>query len=245
MNNFEKYSKGTIEAEEGDDLLEEKRRLKEMEDFATNVASRAAILRDGVLGLLRTLAANDRAPGSDDASSSSVPLLKEQIATLESTLRSTESKFEAMASSRNEAASSERRVRRGLYRLANGRMTLEEVLKAVEKEDNGVSFDETLAMIDGRMNNSKNAMSTPDGTAPGVISPSDGMTMSSPAAKDSPSSTGEDVAQLKKSLQDVQVIAEERDKKIMEVSVPEEFMCSVNLHALCILCAPACLTTCP
>ena len=90
--------------------------------------------------------------------------------------------------------------------------------KAVEKEDNGVSFMETLAMIDG-LNNYKNVATPPDGAA--VVSSSD--VLSSPSfsatagtSKDS-LSNGEDISQLKKSLQDLQVIAEAREKKIAEV----------------------------
>ena len=225
LNNFETFSKGTIKMEEDNDLMEEKRRLKEMDDFATDVATRASILRDGVLGLLRIVAGNASSANID---SSSTPVLKEQVARLESELKMSESKLEEMANARNEAAASERRVRRGLYRLAGGRMTIEEVLKAVEKEDNGVSFMETLAMIDG-MNN-KN-VSSPDGTA--VVSSSDAGAMSSPAFSSSAGAAGgpkdasspansEEVAQLKKSLQDVQVIAETRDKKITELLTERE-----------------------
>mmetsp|Transcript_29756 Transcript_29756/g.63097 ORF Transcript_29756/g.63097 Transcript_29756/m.63097 type:complete len:1002 (-) Transcript_29756:423-3428(-) len=220
LNNFECYANGTVKMEESADLVEEKRRLKEMEDFTTDISSRAAILRDGVLGLLRTAAAQGASTTSADTSSA--PLLKDQIATLESELKSTESRVEEMANARNEAAASERRVRRGLFRLASGRLTVEEVLIAVEKEDNGVSFMETLAMIDG-MNN-KNVQSSPDGTTTAVISSSDAA-MSSPAfsagvaggSKDSPVANGEEVTQLKKSLQDIQVIAETRDKQITEL----------------------------
>lgn len=220
LNNFEGYSKGTIKMEEDDDLLNEKRRLKEMDEFAADIASRAVILRDGVLGLLRAAA---QGTPNVNASSFSVPSLKEQIATLESDLKVSESKLEEMANARNEAAASERRVRRGLYRLASGRMTMEDVLKAVEKEDNGVSFMETLAMIDGMSSNKAATSSSPDGATSTAVVSSDAM--SSPAhsaavggSKESPAANGEEVAQLKKNLQDVQVIAETRDKKIAEVS---------------------------
>lgn len=225
LNNFERYAKGTVKMEESADLMDEKSRLKEMEDFATDISSRAAILRDGVLGLLRTAAA--QGVPNISADSLPAPLLKEQIAALESELKSTECRVEEMAEARNEAMSSERRVRRGLYRLASGRLTVEEVLMAVEKEDNGVSFMETLAMIDG-MNN-KNVLSTPVGTATPAISSSEAA-MSSPGfsaavtggSKDSSGANGEEVTQLKKSLQDIQVIAETRDKQIMELLTERE-----------------------
>ena len=210
LNNFESYSKGTLKMEEDEDLVSEKRRLKEMEDFASDISNRSALLRDSVLGLLQGSGVN--------ANTAAAPQLQEQIARLESDLKAAETKLEEMANARNEAAASERRVRRGLYRLASNRMTVDEVLKAVEKEDNGVSFMETLAMIDG-MNNS-----SPDGATTTVVSSADGA-MSSPAlsaaaaggSKEAQGASSEEVAQLKKSLQDTQAIAETRDKKIAEV----------------------------
>ena len=214
LNNFESYSKGTVKMEEDEDLVEEKRQLQEMDDFATNIAARAAILRDGVLGLLRNYSMSQGVSSNIDAA-----LLKEQIALLESELEFSESRLEEMAQTRNEAVASERRVRRGLYRLASGRMTVDDVLKAVEKDDNGVSFMETLAMIDG-MNSNRGGLFSPDGTT-AMVTSSD-QAFSSPAhsaaAADSPAANAEEVAQMKKSLQDVQAIADERDKMIVDVS---------------------------
>ncbi len=93
------------------------------------------------------------------------------------------------------------------------------ISKAVEKEDNGVSFMETIAMIDG-MNNQKHTLSSPDGAA--VVSSSAVLSSSTFSATargnvgDSVANS-EDAAQLKKNLQDVQVIADAREKKISEV----------------------------
>lgn len=221
VNNFENYSNGTVKVEEDEELLDEKRELKDLEDFATDIATRASLLKDGVLSLLQIASAAQGAPIIDAASS--LPVLKEKITKLEAEIMSTESKLEEMASARNEAAASERRIRRGLYRLASGRMTLEEVLKTVEKEDNGVSFMETLSMIDGM--NAKNVASSPHGPTSAMVSSLDGA-MSSPAFSatvgvDSKDANAEEIAQLKKKLQDVQVIAETRDKMITEVRVNE------------------------
>lgn len=222
MNNFEAYSKGTLKMEDDESLINEKHHLREMEEFSTDIASRAAILRDGVLGLLRIISAQG---GSNiSPSHASVSTLKEQIARLESELATAESKLEEMANARNEAMASERRVRRGLYRLVSSRLTLDEVLKAVEKEDNGVSFTETLDMIDG-VNSNKTMTSSPVGTSTALVSSSD-IAMSSPAfsasvnggPKDSPAASHEEVARLKKSLQDATVISETREKRIEEVS---------------------------
>ena len=205
MNLFDNYSKGTFKEEESQDLIDEKLRLDEMEGFATDISMRAASLKSSVLGLLRKAVEgkNDVSP----ANIASISELKEQIATLEAELAATDSRLEEMAQARNEATASERRVRRGLYRLASGRMTMEEVLKAVEKEDNGVSFMETLAALDGA--NENKASSSPTATV-----------LSSPtttASKETSAASSEEVAQLKKHVQDVQVVAETREKKIAEV----------------------------
>lgn len=211
LNNFESYSKGTVKMEEDEDLVEEKRQLQEMDDFAANIAARAAILRDGVLGLLRNYPLSQGGSTNIDAA-----LLKEQIALLESELESSESRLEEMAQTRNEAVASERRVRRGLYRLASGRMTVDDVLKAVEKEDNGVSFMETLAMIDG-LNNNRSGLFSPDGNSAMVTSSDQAFSSPAHSAADSPAANAEEVAQMKKSLQDIQSIANERDKMIVDV----------------------------
>lgn len=79
-------------------------------------------------------------------------------------------------------------------------------------------------MIDGLNNHNRIVASSPDATA-GLVSSSD--VMSSPsfsavtgtvASKDPHAVNGEEASQLKKSLQDLQVIAESREKNINEVS---------------------------
>ena len=103
---------------------------------------------------------------------------------------------------------------------------MDEVLKAVEKEDNGVSFMETLAMSDG-MNN-RNGLSLPDGPTSALISLPD-VAMSSSAyltaiaggSKDSSAANADEVIQLKKILQDLQVIADSRDKMIVNLRQKE------------------------
>eukprot|EP00577_Skeletonema_sp_RCC1716_P003604 CAMPEP_0113422156 /NCGR_PEP_ID=MMETSP0013_2-20120614/28308_1 /TAXON_ID=2843 ORGANISM="Skeletonema costatum, Strain 1716" /NCGR_SAMPLE_ID=MMETSP0013_2 /ASSEMBLY_ACC=CAM_ASM_000158 /LENGTH=970 /DNA_ID=CAMNT_0000309877 /DNA_START=150 /DNA_END=3062 /DNA_ORIENTATION=- /assembly_acc=CAM_ASM_000158 len=210
MNLFENYSKGTFKEEESQDLIDEKLRLDEMEGFATDISMRAASLKSCVLGLLRK-AVEGKSNGGP-ANIASISELKEQIATLEAELAATDSRLEEMAQARNEATASERRVRRGLYRLASGRMSMEDVLKAVEKEDNGVSFMETLATLDGA--NENKASSSPTATV-----------LSSPAtaaSKETSAASIEEVAQLKKHVQDVQVVAETREKKIAELLTEKE-----------------------
>ena len=91
-------------------------------------------------------------------------------------------------------------------------------------------------MIDG-LNNHKHVASSPDGTTPaGVVSSSDvnmsgasftgtTATAAGGGTNNAPNTTaganslnGEEVTQLKKNMQDLQVIADEREKNISEVS---------------------------
>lgn len=128
-----------------DEFIDEKCRLDEMDDFATHVANRAVRLRDGVLELLRAALSSQSQPqqqhpqegdeiavksdpdvvasssSSNSFNSSALPSvlsLKERIVHLETELRENDERLEEMAKARNEAVASERRVRRGLYRLA-------------------------------------------------------------------------------------------------------------------------------
>ena len=215
-NAFENYSRGAgyaealVKTEEDEDLAAERRQLQDAEDFAADLAARAAQLRDGVLGLLRATAGEGTASAPDAAA---VPALTERVALLEAELAAAESRFEGMAAARNAATASERRVRRGLYRLAGGRLTVEEVLQAVEEEDGG-----TAAILDAE---GPDVAAAPLGA---VVSSSDAAPRSpassaarSRGVEESPAPNGEEHAQLKKRLRDMQAVAETRDKKITEV----------------------------
>ena len=118
LNNFESYSKGTIHEAEDEDLTNEKLHWKETNEFASAIASRAKRLHAAIL----------RAATSPLSQSNSAELTQKVIR-LETDLKGMDDKLEEIAKARNEAVASERRVRRGLYRLASGRMTLEDVLK--------------------------------------------------------------------------------------------------------------------
>ena len=117
LTNFETYYKGTIEAPEDEELTTEKIRWKETNEFASAISSRAKRLHSAIL--------QSSAVSSDTNTSD----LKQEIIRLESELKEMDDKLEEIAKARNEAVASERRVRRGLYRLAGGRMSLEDVLK--------------------------------------------------------------------------------------------------------------------
>ncbi|KAL3785307.1 hypothetical protein HJC23_008871 [Cyclotella cryptica] len=219
LNNFESYSNGSIHEKDDEDLIIQKRNWEETNEFAAALTSRAKRLHSAILKASSATATDTEIE------------LKQEIIRLEAEIKVMDEKLEEIAKARNEAVASERRVRRGLYRLASGRMTLEDVLKAVEKEDNGVSFMETIAMLDG-LNNKKSSF--PDGATSG-IAPSSMDATSSPSfsAATSKESSGlanaEELNTLKKSLQDVQAVSESREKQIAELlREKEEHLKQIN-----------------
>jgi predicted trehalose synthase len=115
LNNFETYSKGTIKEKEDEDLILEKQYWKETNEFASSISSRAKRLHSALL----------RASGYETKAVE----MKQEVIRLEAELKEMDERLEEVGKARNEAVASERRVRRGLYRLAGGRMTLEDVLK--------------------------------------------------------------------------------------------------------------------
>ena len=206
-----------LEPDENAELLSEKSLLDDMEGFVGDLAARTRSLKDGILNLLRNSAKGESSNGgaSESASSAEIAELKARVSSLQSRLTSTTSQLEEMANSRNEAGASERRVRRALYRLASGRMTLEEVMAAVEKDDGGVSFSETLADIDAVASKPP----SPGGVHAKAVTAENTPENGCDAGESSVNP--EEIAQLKKSLQDVQAVAESRDEKISEVRILE------------------------
>mmetsp|Transcript_15014 Transcript_15014/g.22917 ORF Transcript_15014/g.22917 Transcript_15014/m.22917 type:complete len:900 (+) Transcript_15014:169-2868(+) len=117
----------TLQKESGDD-----NQLYDVERIATLISKRATALQRWIWGLLKKVTSEDE--------SGKKPLLKlakleAKISTLKSQCREYSEKIEELSKCRDDAISSERRVRRGLYRLNAGRMKLEEVMKAIDSED--------------------------------------------------------------------------------------------------------------
>ena len=106
--------------------------LADLSRSAASVASRADALRNALVPLLRNALAS--ASATVDKLSAVDPLLepsslRRDIAALQNQLGEKESKLAELTFARDEAAQGERRVRRGLYRLASGRMKLSDVIK--------------------------------------------------------------------------------------------------------------------
>ena len=121
-----------VEEEEKLEAAYVKADLTDISRSAASIASRADALRSSLVPLLRT--ALSSASASVEKLSAADPLLepaalRRDIAALQNQLGEKDSRMAQLALARDEAAKGEKRVRRGLYRLASGRMKLTDVVK--------------------------------------------------------------------------------------------------------------------
>lgn len=169
--------------------------LRDMKRTASAISRRAATLQQWIWTLLRRV----NSPETHGAVIHAASLMG-QVAALKGQCRELEARMAELATTRDEAVNSDRRVRRGLYRLASGRMKLEEVLKAVEDDDNEGSaaiFAMEIAQEVG--SNEKAAATAVAGDEEGEVV------------------DGAHVMELKKQLQDLEEIASSRESQIEQV----------------------------
>jgi len=157
--------------------------------------------------------------------------LQKQIATLQTNCCELENRIKGLVKSRNEANISERRVRKGLYRLASGRLKIEEVLKAVEKEGSS-------SLIDPTDTEDKESQYSPQKNKPNSVKVQSSGTV---AVKKDPTATQElavttvkeikldgkvfgleDILAMKKKIVDLGLISEAREKQIAELLAEKE-----------------------
>jgi uncharacterized phage infection (PIP) family protein YhgE len=172
--------------------------VPELARHSDKLSKRATALQKWIWGLLRKVTtAPSIEASSDDANAGKNPMLKiakleAKLSTYKSQIRDIETKMAELAKCRDDAMSSEKRVRRGLYRLHTGRSKLDEVMQAIEsEEDKALMMQEACA-----------GPETTDDTG------GDGEDKIDSAQ----------VAQLKKQLRDLEEISGSREKQIDQVS---------------------------
>jgi chromosome segregation ATPase len=157
------------------------------------IAKRAKVLQEGIWKVL----SGGKNSGEVAPAVLSAAELQGQISALQSQIRDYEVQIAELTKSREEALDSDRKVRRGLYRLAAGRMKLQEVLKAVEDSDK-------------------------DGMA-ALMALEEAQDPAAPAAAEATSENGDQavdnaqVERLKKQLQDLEEVASSREQQIEKV----------------------------
>jgi hypothetical protein len=158
------------------------------------ISKRVAALQDSIQNALTN------EPENNDSKNRLVEL-EGQVASLQSRLQDADTRIAELAATKDEAVESDRRVRRGLYRLAAGRMQLPEVLKAIELDDNG------MAAMEAEETEAAKAEPTPMDTGGG-----------DEQEEGAESVDAAQVVKVKKQLQDIEAIASSRESQITQVS---------------------------
>lgn len=203
LDSLARLGKESLPVDGSDDEIQ----LIDIHQTADSVSKRATALQRWIWGLLRKITSED--------DSGKHPLLKlakleAKLSALKAQVQNFQIQITELAKCRDDAVESERRVRRGLYRLNAGRMKLEEVLKAIETDGRDGS-DALMAMEEN------------------VLVPA----AESHAEEDDDVVDSSQIAQLRKQIRDLEEISSSREKQIAELTAQrEENQKRINVLAL-------------
>jgi len=220
-----------IGSEDEEALEEDKECVNDMMDLAEKMSERFSLLQSWISALLQNIdKSNLPLNGQSNNGLSWAPPttleLQNQVAQVEAENVTLQELVTELTRSRDEMVESDRRVRRGLYRLAAGRVKLKEVLKAVANADE--DKESAAAWMEGGT-----ALAGLNGTgsqAPSSSLPSKG-TENVKLEKESDKSpiSSKEIDQLKKQLADLNVIASSRNDQIKKLmSEKEEQLKQIN-----------------
>eukprot|EP00529_Nitzschia_sp_RCC80_P003933 CAMPEP_0113513304 /NCGR_PEP_ID=MMETSP0014_2-20120614/39787_1 /TAXON_ID=2857 /ORGANISM="Nitzschia sp." /LENGTH=962 /DNA_ID=CAMNT_0000409691 /DNA_START=328 /DNA_END=3213 /DNA_ORIENTATION=- /assembly_acc=CAM_ASM_000159 len=194
-----------IDGEEGEESGN-RQIVDDVSFLSKNINDRAAALQKWIWTLLQRVNDSAGANGASDVDTWTPPStfeLQEQLALLESKNLILQEELKELARSRDEIAESDRRVRRGLYRLAAGRMDLKEVLKAIATSDDDKEAAEAW------METSSSTKTETASAVEKIKAEEDG--------DESAAASSEEVAKLKKQVADLQDVSSARDSQIQKL----------------------------
>jgi hypothetical protein len=203
-------------ADTSETLMEgaETQQLDDLLRITDNVAKRATTLQRWIWSLLhRVEVTHSQPPNSTSTTTTSEEghLAQQQAAKLKAKNKTLKSIIKELARSRDEMTLSDKRVRRGLYRLAAGRVQLKEVLKAIVTSDHDkeaasawMEVTEVIPTPAAVVSNAATATTT-DANVKTEGGETDGAENSAL------------VAQLKKQLADLEQVSSARDEQIKKV----------------------------
>lgn len=213
--------------------------LQDLSRISDGITKRATTLQDWIFSLLQRL---ENAPTNPNLSTDDTLVQQQQqqqqkkIAYLKGKNETLKAQVKELARSRDELADSDRRVRRGLYRLAAGRIQLKEVLKAI------VVADEDKGAMEPWMDANSTAAADSGDTSGYTTSAYGGVSSSTATAalseldnaqsqgeqgdnKDSTAASSAEVAQLIKKVSDLEQISSVRDEQIKKLLTERETLC--------------------
>lgn len=218
-----------IGSEDEEALEEDKECVNDMMDLAEKMSERFSLLQSWISELLQNIdKSNLPLNGQSNNGLSWAPPttleLQNQVAQVEAENVTLQELVTELTRSRDEMIESDRRVRRGLYRLAAGRVKLKEVLKAVANADE--DKESAAAWMEGAA-----ALAGVNGTGSQTSSsslPSKGTeNIKQEKESDKSQMSSKEIDQLKKQLADLNVIASSRNDQIKKVRCSALFFCKI------------------
>jgi len=197
--------------------------LKSLSDATTSFSDRCSQFQQLLVDLVQHMWSSSITQGDCDDNCSQeqedifhVATLHKQIATLQTTCSKLEDQVTELVKARDDANISERRVRKGLYRLASGRMKIGDVLKTVEKEgSSSLDLDDTKKKALPQTVESSSVKLDASVVAPGEE-------VATTIKVDGRIVGNEDVLKMKKKNVELGLVAELREKKITELLKKKE-----------------------
>jgi chromosome segregation ATPase len=210
----------------GDDLQQHKQTSSDLVEFSDDISQRAAALQSWIVSLLQKI---EQSQCNSNGEEAYTPLptyaeLQEEVTTLQARNACLQEHLEELARTRDEMVESDRRVRRGLYRLAAGRVQLKEVLKAIATADEDKEAE--AAWMEMTTHSASSSLTATKLVAEKIKAEIDSQTDKLPTA------INEEVSLLKKQVADLNEVALSRDEQIKKVS----WICTVLL-LLCLECS--------
>ena len=190
--------------------------------ISDNVAKRASTLQGWIWSLLHRCETNGstQESSSPSAVAQEAHAAKQQVARLKAKMKTLKAQMKELTRTRDELQESDKRVRRGLYRLAAGRVQLKEVLKAIvasdEEKEAAAEWigTATSAPLVATGNDAKAAPNAEAASSSSKVKTEEG---AGADGKESSSVHSAKVAQLQKRVSDLEQIASARDETIKSV----------------------------
>jgi E3 ubiquitin-protein ligase BRE1 len=216
-NNKEEKAGDKMDVDDDDTAMEsesmkENQALKELSRVSESVAERAAGLQSLIWSLLQKVEKSQVLNGVVSFSPPSSLELEDTVTRLQAENAILQERVDELGRSRDEITESDRRVRRGLYRLASGRVNLKEVLKAVSSADE----DKEAATV--WMETSTGSALTASAAASTAAMAKIGVDKVKLEKDSETGASSEEVARLNKQLSDLNEVASSRDQQIQKVS---------------------------
>lgn len=216
---IDKDAQDEMDCEEDEEAMEDQECVNDMTNLAEKMSERFSMLQSWISTLLQNLdKSNLPLNGQSNGQPWSPPSkleLQNQVAQVEAENITLQEHLTELTRSRDEMVESDRRVRRGLYRLAAGRVKLKEVLKAVANADE--DKESAAAWMEGNtaLTGASNAGSHPSSSLP-TSQGAESVKLEKDDDK-SPSVSSKEVEQLKKRLADSDALATSRNEQIKKV----------------------------